>query len=111
MAIFNTVQNFLTLTLTRRLYAAHPHTSTSESRHPSASLSQTLFLLLFLVVVSRAYMVRPVTPLQARTFAVWTLTSAAIRFYAAYNITTKPYVPSIPSHPIPSFPLAARCSP
>ncbi|KIM39771.1 hypothetical protein M413DRAFT_19566 [Hebeloma cylindrosporum] len=31
----------------------------------------------------------PVTALQARTFAVWTLTSAVIRAYAAYNINNK----------------------
>ncbi|KIY43836.1 Erg28-like protein [Fistulina hepatica ATCC 64428] len=31
----------------------------------------------------------PVTPLQARTFGIWTLTSAVIRAYAAYNIETK----------------------
>ncbi|KAF9565229.1 Erg28-like protein [Agrocybe pediades] len=30
-----------------------------------------------------------VTALQARTFAVWTLTSAVIRGYAAYNIENK----------------------
>ncbi|KIY72362.1 Erg28-like protein [Cylindrobasidium torrendii FP15055 ss-10] len=30
-----------------------------------------------------------VTSIQARTFAVWTLASAAIRMYAAYNITEK----------------------
>lgn len=29
------------------------------------------------------------TALQARTFAVWTLTSAVIRVYAAYNINNK----------------------
>lgn len=31
----------------------------------------------------------PVTALQARTFAVWTLTSAVVRLYAAYNIQNK----------------------
>ncbi|EPQ54249.1 Erg28-like protein [Gloeophyllum trabeum ATCC 11539] len=30
-----------------------------------------------------------VTPLQARTFAIWTLTSAVVRFYAAYHINEK----------------------
>lgn len=30
-----------------------------------------------------------VTALQARTFAVWTLTSAVVRAYAAYNINNK----------------------
>ncbi|KAF8656794.1 hypothetical protein AX16_002346 [Volvariella volvacea WC 439] len=30
-----------------------------------------------------------VTPLQARTFAIWTLTAAVIRGYAAYNIHDK----------------------
>ncbi|CDO72472.1 hypothetical protein BN946_scf184980.g13 [Trametes cinnabarina] len=30
-----------------------------------------------------------VNPLQSRTFAIWTLTSAVVRFYAAYNINNK----------------------
>jgi hypothetical protein len=30
-----------------------------------------------------------VTALQARTFAVWTLTSAMVRAYAAYHINDK----------------------
>lgn len=56
MAVFNTVQNFMTLKFTRRVYSIAPQT---------------------------------VTALQARTFAIWTLTSAAIRLYAAYNIDNK----------------------
>ncbi|TFK27208.1 Erg28-like protein [Coprinopsis marcescibilis] len=55
-ALFNSIQNFVTLKLTRRIYDKSS---------------------------------QPITPLQARTFAVWTLTSAVVRFYAAYNITDK----------------------
>ncbi|KAF8071720.1 Erg28 like protein-domain-containing protein [Lyophyllum atratum] len=54
-AVFNSLQNFATLKLTRRIYNA----------------------------------TAIVTPLQARTFAVWTLTSAVVRAYAAYNIHDK----------------------
>ncbi|KAH7884519.1 Erg28 like protein-domain-containing protein [Phlebopus sp. FC_14] len=57
MAVFNTIQNFATLKLTRRLYTGVPPSS--------------------------------ITALQARTFAVWTLTSAVVRGYAAYNIHNK----------------------
>ncbi|KAL8279954.1 hypothetical protein RQP46_007535 [Phenoliferia psychrophenolica] len=56
LAIFNSVQNFVTTSLTRRVY----------NRSPGS-----------------------VSGLQARTFAVWTLASAAIRLYAAYNISVK----------------------
>ncbi|CAH1758931.1 13361_t:CDS:2 [Entrophospora sp. SA101] len=46
-AIFNSLQNFLTLSLTKRIY---------------------------------------ITKLSSHTFAAWTLTSAIVRLYAAYNI-------------------------
>jgi hypothetical protein len=55
MAIFNTLQNFLTIKLTRRVYNN----------------------------------VAAVTPLQARTFAIWTLTAAVVRFYCAYKVYDK----------------------
>ncbi|RIA98472.1 Erg28-like protein [Glomus cerebriforme] len=54
LAIFNTIQNFVTLSLTKRVYSARPD---------------------------------QVTALTSRTFAIWTLLSAIIRIYAAYNIT------------------------
>jgi len=57
-AVFNTVQNFVTLHFTKRLYNNIPET-------------------------------QPVTPLQARTFGIWTLTAAVVRWYAAYNIHNK----------------------
>ncbi|KAJ8072701.1 ergosterol biosynthesis protein [Marasmius tenuissimus] len=55
-ALFNTLQNFASLKLTKRLYGGSPL----------------------------------VNPLQARTFAIWTLTTAIIRGYAAYNLHIKP---------------------
>ncbi|KAH6909003.1 Erg28 like protein-domain-containing protein [Coprinopsis sp. MPI-PUGE-AT-0042] len=55
-ALFNSVQNLVTLKFTRRIY-------------------------------NRAD--QPITPLQARTFGIWTLTSAVVRLYAAYHITDK----------------------
>ncbi|KAF5371857.1 hypothetical protein D9615_009560 [Tricholomella constricta] len=55
-ALFNSAQNFATLSLTRRIYNVKPAN---------------------------------VTALQARTFAVWTLASAVVRAYAAYNIHDK----------------------
>ncbi|CAB4404910.1 unnamed protein product [Rhizophagus irregularis] len=54
LALFNTIQNFVTLSLTKRIYSARPD---------------------------------QVTALSSRTFAIWTLLSAIVRIYAAYNIT------------------------
>ncbi|KAG6330321.1 hypothetical protein ID866_8767 [Astraeus odoratus] len=57
IGIFNTIQNFVTLKLTHKVYTGVP---------PSY-----------------------VSALQARTFAVWTLTSAVVRGYAAYHLYDK----------------------
>ena len=80
-ALFNTVQNYLTLKFTRRIYNNVPPTLgkfTASDAH----------------VYSYPYLAT-VTPLQARTFGAWTLTSAIVRGYAAYNISNKPFVFSI----------------
>ncbi|GAA5877220.1 hypothetical protein JCM3774_000121 [Rhodotorula dairenensis] len=57
LAVFNGLQNYLTLSLTRKVYGRAPQL---------------------------------VNPLQARLFGVWTLMSAAVRIYAAYNLHLKP---------------------
>ncbi|QRV89738.1 hypothetical protein RhiJN_17756 [Ceratobasidium sp. AG-Ba] len=56
MAVFNTIQNFVTLSLTKRIYSKQPQN---------------------------------VNPLQSRTFGIWTLTAAILRFYCAYNVNNK----------------------
>ncbi|KAG8216360.1 hypothetical protein J3R82DRAFT_6441 [Butyriboletus roseoflavus] len=73
MAIFNTVQNFATLKLTRRLYIGVAPTSSKP----------------LLPAPSTRHNAPTVTGLQARTFAAWTLTAAVVRGYAAYNIHSK----------------------
>jgi len=55
-ALFNTIQNYVTLSLTKKIY--------NTSREP-------------------------ITSLQARTFAAWTLTSAIVRAYGAYHLSDK----------------------
>jgi len=49
---------------------------------------QNLFVL---SLTRRVYSRKPeqVTPLQARAFAAWTLTSAVVRLYCAYNMDNK----------------------
>jgi len=54
VAVFNTVQTFVTLKLTQRLYRERP---------------------------------QDVTWLSSRTFGTWTILSAVVRAYTAYNIT------------------------
>src|SRR5688572_17605326 len=74
-AFFNFVQNFVTLKFTRRIYNNVP---------PSSGKHSDTHTPLRCAEISC-----PVTALQARTFAVWTLTSSLIRAYAAYNINNK----------------------
>lgn len=76
LAIFNSVQNFITTSLTRRIYNKSPGSGASRCARMEPKREQELTPT-------------AVNYLQARTFAVWTLASAAIRIYAAYNINTK----------------------
>ena len=78
--MFNSLQNFITLDLTKRLYN---RTATGEE-DSSTCIRYAGHL------TTRSFFLFPVTPLQARTFAAWTLVSAVVRFYAAYNINSKP---------------------
>lgn len=80
-ALFNTVQNFMTIKLTAKIYNSVP-ANAPGIRYSSAPVSRT---------DTRAPCL-PVTALQARTFAVWTLLSTIVRGYAAYHIHEKPYV-------------------
>ncbi|KAI0026619.1 hypothetical protein K488DRAFT_65689, partial [Vararia minispora EC-137] len=64
-ALFNTAQNFATISLTRR----------ARQSDDALCFNSYTFAL--------------VTELQGRTFAAWTLTSAVVRLYAAYHIHEK----------------------
>ncbi|KAF5367395.1 hypothetical protein D9758_003770 [Tetrapyrgos nigripes] len=54
----------------------------------TTALFNTIQNFFTLKLTQRIY-TQQVTPLHARTFAIWTLTSAVVRFYAAYNIHVK----------------------
>lgn len=76
VSVFNTVQNFLTLKLTRKIYSRQPQLGNNGRVFVNSSVSLT----------EPNSSVHVVNPLQSRTFGVWTLTSGLIRLYAAYNI-------------------------
>jgi len=80
--------------LLQQLYLTSCKTLLHSSSHVRSTTMYHLTLVgIFIVSIFPRSVLQggntPVTPLQARTFAVWTLTSAVIRFYAAYNINNK----------------------
>jgi hypothetical protein len=65
VSVLNSVQAYISLAPTRKVY---PGPSPTTASTPAAALS-------------------PVTPLSARTFGTWTLISSIVRLYAAYHIS------------------------
>lgn len=82
LAVFNGIQNYLTTSLTRRVYARKP----TLGKPTCASLRRVVKKTL-----PDFRKARTVNPLQARLFGVWTLMSAAVRIYAAYHLDLKPF--------------------
>ncbi|CZT06452.1 probable ERG28 Protein involved in synthesis of ergosterol [Rhynchosporium agropyri] len=75
VALGNTIQSYLTLSYTARLYAG-PKLPTPILSSNSKSSPKT-----------KAPSNSPATPLQSRTFGTWTLIQSLVRIYAAYNIS------------------------
>ncbi|CZS97813.1 hypothetical protein WAI453_008844 [Rhynchosporium graminicola] len=75
VALGNTIQSYLTLSYTARLYAG-PKLQTPILSSNSKSSPKT-----------KAPSNSPATPLQSRTFGTWTLIQSLVRIYAAYNIS------------------------
>ncbi|KAG8531687.1 uncharacterized protein KY384_003319 [Bacidia gigantensis] len=72
VSLFNTIQSFLTTSMTAQVYALAPSatnasTATKDKSSPRAEDIQ-------------------VTPLQSRLFGTWTFVAKLVRLYAAYNI-------------------------
>ncbi|KAI0316565.1 Erg28-like protein [Amylostereum chailletii] len=67
-AFFNSIQNFVTVKLTKRVYNTVPPSTPGKT----------------LIFFPNAF-----TALQARTFAAWTFISGVVRLYAAYHIHDK----------------------
>ncbi|KAH7412591.1 hypothetical protein BKA64DRAFT_740391 [Cadophora sp. MPI-SDFR-AT-0126] len=74
VALGNSIQSYLTISYTARLYAGPklptPILSSTDKSKPSKAPSNS-----------------PATPLQSRTFGTWTLIQSLVRIYAAYNIS------------------------
>jgi hypothetical protein len=70
LAIGNTIQAYLTLSYTSRVYSENPDKKAPKPTNPVTPLAPR----------------STVTPLSARTFGTWTAVQTMVRFYAAYNI-------------------------
>ncbi|KAL2076196.1 hypothetical protein VTL71DRAFT_1139 [Oculimacula yallundae] len=76
IALGNSIQAYLTISYTARLYAG-PKLPTPILSSTGSSKSTTK---------TKAPTNSPATPLQSRTFGTWTLIQSLVRIYAAYNI-------------------------
>ncbi|KAG4434396.1 hypothetical protein IFR05_010129 [Cadophora sp. M221] len=76
VALGNSIQSYLTISYTARLYAGPKPPTPILSK---ASTSSTF--------PSKTPSNSPATPLQSRTFGTWTLIQSLVRIYAAYNIS------------------------
>jgi len=76
VSVFNTVQTFVSPTLTKRIYSKKPE----EGEYCDQTVSGARPLMSSFALV---------TGVGRRTFGVWTLLAAVIRFYAAYEINNR----------------------
>jgi len=71
VAIANTIQSYLTLSYTKRVYLGPATSSISSPRQTPSSPAPSN---------------SPATPLAGRLFGTWTFLQGLVRVYAAYNI-------------------------
>jgi hypothetical protein len=79
LAIFNTVQNFFTLSLTRRLYSASPDQVT-------ALTSRTFATWTFLSAIVRIYAAFNITEENIYRIAIWTYIIAWLHFVSEFLV-------------------------
>lgn len=77
VSIANSVQAYLTLTYTARVYSENPSFKTSNKKTDEPAGP----------VAGSSHPTSTVTPLAARLFGTWTVAQSMVRLYAAYHIS------------------------